>query len=428
MFKTICIHGRLPALGRAELESLYGAEALTPIGDTASGLTLAPAQIDFNRLGGTVKFCKLLTVLETTNWPKIQDFLESAVPQHVVNLPEGKMKLGLSVYGLDVSPKTINATGLQLKKIIKSTGRSVRVVPNVEKALNSAKVLHNQLTSALGWELVFIRDGTKTVLAQNIAEQDITAYANRDQARPKRDARIGMLPPKLAQIIVNLAVGQDNISELSESFDSSGIDLRSKISVLDPFCGTGVVLQESLLMGYDAYGTDIQERMVDYSKANLDWLADRYKLENQSYLLETGDATNFQWQSFDVVACETYLGRPFSAQPKPELLREVMQDVDTIHRKFLKNLARQTKPGFRLCLAVPAWASKSLELRSQSLDNNSEIQDLSSKLSFKHLPVLDSLPELGYTRLSFVHVSKDKLIYHREGQIVARELVVLVRK
>lgn len=420
MLKTICVHGRLPALGRAELESLYGAEALTPIGDTASGLTLAPAQIDFNRLGGTVKFCKLLTVLETTNWPKIQDFLESAVPQHVVNLPEGKMKLGLSVYGLDVSPRTINATSLQLKKIIKSIGRSVRVVPNVEKALNSAKVLHNQLTSALGWELVIIRDGNKTVLAQNIAEQDITAYANRDQARPKRDARVGMLPPKLAQIIINLAVGQDKISELRvqsmESFDSSdNRDLRPNISVLDPFCGTGVVLQELLLMGYDAYGTDIQERMVDYSKANLDWLADRYKLENQSYLLETGDATNFQWQNFETIACETYLGRPFSAEPKPELLREVMQDVDTIHRKFLKNLTRQTKPGFRLCLAVPAWAN-----RSRFTVHGSQ--------PFKHLPVLDSLQELGYTRLSFVHVSNDELIYHRDGQIVARELVVLVRK
>ena len=127
------------------------------------------------------------------------------------------MKLGFSVYGLKVTPQQINASTLAIKKVIRSTGRSVRVVPNNELALNSAQVLHNQLTGALGWELIFVRDGDKTVLAQNIAEQDIEAYAARDQKRPKRDAKVGMLPPKLAQTIINLAVGYIGDQPVSSS-------------------------------------------------------------------------------------------------------------------------------------------------------------------------------------------------------------------
>ena len=107
------------------------------------------------------------------------------------------------------------------------------------------------------------------------------------------------------------------------------------------------------------------------------------------------------------MAGETYLGRPFSTEPKGEILQEVISDVDTIHRKFLKNLAKQTAPGLRACIAVPAWKTKN---------------------GFKHLKVLDSLEELGYTRLVFKHVRNQDLIYHRENQIVGRELVVLERK
>ena len=74
--KSLCVLGRQPALGFAELEGLYGADNLRPIGDVAALLYVDPPQIDFSRLGGTVKFCKLLTILDTTKWQDIQKFLE----------------------------------------------------------------------------------------------------------------------------------------------------------------------------------------------------------------------------------------------------------------------------------------------------------------------------------------------------------------
>jgi tRNA (guanine10-N2)-dimethyltransferase len=387
--QTLIIHGRQPALGRAELESLYGADILRPVGDSASLLDIEPTKIDFMRLGGMVKFCKVLTVLDTTKWDDIEKFLVSTTPQHFSALPAGKLKIGLSVYGIQASPKRIQATALEIKKAGKSAGRSIRIVPNKEAAMNSAQVLHNKLTQKLGWELVFVRDGEKTILAQSIAVQDIDAYAARDQQRPYRDTRVGMLPPKLAQIILNLA------------------NYSCEKRLLDPFCGTGVLLQEAWLMGGPVLGTDIEPRMTEYSRKNLDWLIEKRGGVKSNYEFYTADATTKQWDDFQVIACETYLGRALSSLPDPSALNKIVQDCDTIHKKFLKNVARQTKPGLRMCIAVPAWKKKD---------------------GFVHLPTLEKLTELGYTRLSFESADEQDLIYHRPDQTVARELVVLIRK
>lgn len=403
--QSVLILGRQPALGLAELESLYGADAVAKAGPTtktiAATLAISPHKVDFARLGGSIKLAKVLTRLNTTQWPAVEKYLRQTIPQHLQYVPEGKMKLGLSVHGFDLSVAKLNATGLTLKKIIKSAGRSVRVVPNKDLELNSAQVLHNQLTSPTGWELLIIRDGTTTLIAQTTAVQDIDAYAARDQGRPKRDARVGMLPPKLAQTIINLATGPVNPTDHT---------------LLDPFCGTGVVLQEAALMGFSLYGTDLEPRMIDYTAKNLDWLIEQHHL-SQRPQLEAGDATAHTWQPApSVIAAETYLGQPFSSFPSAEKLAEVRNACNTILRKFLQNIGSQIPSGTRLCLAVPAWQQKPGQ--------------------FTHLPVLGSAPderldhleELGYNRMSFKHVETADLVYARADQIVARELLVLTKK
>lgn len=394
MFLSLCILGRQPKLGLAELESLYGAESVKQVGETAALLDKDPTEVAFNFLGGSVKFCKVLTELDTVSWLDIQKFLVTAIPQHSKMLPAGKLRLGFSVYGLKAKPNQITGSALEVKKILK-IDRPVRVVPNKDAVLNSAQVLHNQLTSDLGWELVFVRNGSKTIVAQNIAEQDIEAYAKRDHGRPKRDAKVGMLPPKLAQIIINLAAGE-------ALAPSCGPTNPLDRTILDPFCGTGVMLQEALLMGYKAIGTDLEPRMIEYTEENLRSL----NLDPKSWQLELGDATEKQWSNFDLVAAEGYLGQPLSTSPPPAKLDEIIQGVNTITKKFLQNLAKQTQPGFRLCLAVPAW----------QIGHN-----------FKHLPLIDQITDMGYNRMSFVHAGVNDMIYHREGQIVGRELLVLKR-
>ncbi len=410
---SLVVLGRQPHLGLAEVESIYGSTKVQRVGNQAARISVDPCILTFDRLGGSTKFCKVLTTLDTTNWKQIEKFLLKVSPDHSQRMPAGKMNLGLSVIGLDVPLKQLEATGLTLKKAIRKTGRSVRLVPNKTAELNTAQVIHNKLTNPTGWELVFIRDGEKTCVAQTVKVQDIDSYTLRDRSRPKRDARVGMLPPKLAQIIINLAIGPLPAETLSNICD---IPAEAEIphptmteTILDPFCGTGVVLQEAALMGYPTYGTDIEQRMIDYTTANLAWLQETYHL-NVTAALETADATNHHWQAspVQVVACESYLGRPFTTRPSEEVLMQTMSECNLIIKKFLRNISSQLAAGTRLCVAVPAWQAK-LGL-------------------FKHLPLLDSLEELGYNRVSFEHVTNEDLLYYREDQIVARELLVLRRK
>jgi tRNA G10 N-methylase Trm11 len=384
--KTICILGRQPEIGLAELESLYGAEHIKPLSGAAL-LDVEAGEINFRRLGGTVKVARILTILETSKWADLEKYLINKIPNHLQYVPEGKFTLGLSLYGLSVPVGDINRSLLTIKKTVKKTGRAVRVVPNKTAALNSAQVLHNKLTTQGAWELMFVASGKQTFLAQTFFIQDIEAYAARDQARPKRDPRVGMLPPKLAQTLINLTAPTE------------------AATVLDPFCGTGVVLQEAVLMGHDAIGTDVDERMVKYSMENLEWLKSTNEKATGSFEITIGDATDFEWPPFDVVVSEVFLGRPLARLPKPDELKNIIQDANTITKKFLANLAPQLKKGQAVCLAVPAW---------RKTDG-----------SLYRLPLLDKLTDMGYNYWDLEHVGREELIYFREDQIVARQIIRL---
>lgn len=395
VYKSIFILGRQPELGRAELESIFGANTLESIGERAIACTTDPSMVSFKRLGGSVRVAKLLDVLPTNQWQSIVRGLGRILPELLATLPEGKIKLGLSAFGLQVRTPQLVGAGLELKKRCRSAGRTARVVPNTELELSSAQAIHNQLAGPLGVELLLIAQGSKTYVAQTVTVQDIEAYSRRDQNRPKRDARVGMLPPKLAQIIVNLA--------------TATLPTRTNYTVLDPFCGTGVVLQEALLTGYAAYGTDLETRMIDFTTKNLEWLSATHKVTANTFHTEQGDATSHQWKHpFDVVACETYLGRPLSSWPPADTLRDVIETCNLVIKKFLSNIGEQCPSGTRLCLAVPVW-------RNPNGKNH-------------HLPFLDHLEEMGYNRVSFEHVDATQLVYYRPNQIVARELLVITRK
>lgn len=402
--------GRQPSLGLAELENLYGQEHLKPV-PGAVLLDIAAEEINFKRLGGTIKVARLLASLQSSSWRQAYKYLIENVPAHLARLPEGTFTLGVSVYGLDVNARKLNADLLGLKKIIKNSGRSVRIIPNKTLELNSAQVLHNKLTHQGAWELLLLRDGSQTLLAQTLFVQDIEAYGARDQARPARDARVGMLPPKLAQILINLSVPATNRESRmgsGEKIPNSQLPTpNSRVRVLDPFCGTGVILQEALLMGCHVIGSDIEPRMIEASQKNIQWLVDKYPQIEGQVVIEEGDATNQKWPRFSTVASEVYLGRPLSSLPEHEKLNKIVGDVNTIVKKFLKNLAPQLKAGQKVTLAIPAWRTKN---------------------DFKHLPLIDQLTDMGYNRVDFVHVKNDELLYFREDQIVARELLILERK
>ncbi len=390
----VVILGRQPELSIAELEKVYGENLLTPL--SAQAALVDSQSIDVSRLGGAQKVGQVLFDTDKKDWQK----LSKRIIQYCMDnwsSSEAKITLGISVYGAELDPRIIQKTGIIIKQALKKEGVSLRLVPNSEPALNTAASHHNKLGSTINkHEILVVYSNTdKVYVAESIGAQNISAYAARDQKRPRRDSRIGMLPPKLAQIMINLANPQLPTTN------------PQILTLLDPFCGTGVVLQEAALMGHGIYGTDLDERMIRYSRDNLNWLADTHKLQFDWYLHQ-GDATDTSWrQPISVVVSETYLGQPFTSTPTTEKLADVCKNCDLIITKFLKNIAPQISSDTPLCLAVPAWR-----------DKNGNIT---------HLPLINNLEKLGFKRHQFKNVSSNKLIYFREDQIVARELLVLAR-
>lgn len=385
----IAILGRQPALGAAELEQICGSDATRWFSDQA--VLVSSETLPFERLGGVQKGGRVVLQLSNGDWRRASVKIVQTYTKEW-SKTSGKLTLGISAYGFNASARDIQKTGIILKQKLKQSGVSLRLIPNTEPALNTATSHHNRLGLAENKKELLVvraRDG-KVIIAESIGSQNITAYALRDQKRPKRDAFVGMLPPKLAQIMLNLAA-----------------PAKPNGRVLDPFCGTGVVLQEAALMGYQVYGTDLSDKMIDYSQANLEWLTDSHHLTVTSELAQ-GDAMETTWhQPIDSVVCESYLGQPFSAPPSPSKLAEVRKNCNHIIASFLTNLAGQIAPGTPLCVAVPAW------------------RDANGGLT--HLPLIGELEKLGYTRQQLKTAKPDDLIYYREDQIVARELLVLVR-
>src|SRR5580704_11450028 len=99
MLKTIFLLGRQPNLGLAELESLSSTSGIQQFGPSAavSDETIDASVID--RLGGTLKIGRVELTTDEKDWNKIEDLLIETFLDIVVDMPEGKINLGISCYG-----------------------------------------------------------------------------------------------------------------------------------------------------------------------------------------------------------------------------------------------------------------------------------------------------------------------------------------
>ena len=385
--KYIAVLGRLPKISLAEIQAIYDQNAKLIGPELAVFETDKAVSID--RLGGSIKLGQIFS----GNFRDLAEAINS-------KKPEGKITIGVSSYALNSNHKNkksevenqVRRKAMELKSLLKKLGRNVRVVEARGPEISSATAFHNYLGE---------KPGSETYLSLGV--QNIDKYRERDQMRPARDAKVGMLPPKLAQILINLG------GEIDESK-----------KVLDPFCGTGVVLQEALILGQPVMGSDLNPRMVEYTQKNLDWLLEKKArffqikpelIEQKNQFLNsiyTGDATDFVWpkaSEIGLVACECFLGSPMSKPPVEIKLKDEKQNCKRIILGFLRNLAKQIEDNTPVVIAVPAW------LREDG--------------SYLRLSIIDEITDMGYNLIKFQGLSQSDMIYYREGQIVAREIIVL---
>jgi tRNA (guanine10-N2)-dimethyltransferase len=374
--KYIAILGRQPQVSMAELVSLYG-DAVQFLN---FDLAIVDGEIDLKRLGGTQKVAEIIAEFPHAKLDEaLQKLRGPELLAKLIRRSDKKLAIGISVYGQKVLIRELFRTGLELKKLLRAQGQAVRIIEGKGASLSTAQVLHNAMTTG-GAEIVIATGQNKTLIGVTREIQDIEAYSKRDHGRPARSAKIGMLPPKLAQIMINLA---------SPAADSV---------VLDPFCGTGVVLQEAALMGYQAYGSDIEASTVEMARINMDWL-------EQPVTLETTDATTHTWKApIGGVVTEGYLGPTLEREPDEAQLKTLRRDASLLTLAFLRNLRPQLESGTPVCITLPAWKQGS---------------------RYARLEIIDQIESLGYTLKQFFPVLQGDLLYHRPDQIVGRELVSL---
>ena len=119
----------------------------------------------------------------------------------------------------------------------------------------------------------------------------------------------------------------------------------------------------------------------------------------------------------------------------PEIkLKTEKQECTSIILGFLKNLSTQIKDGTPVIIAVPAWLRNDgtysrLEIFGHSRSLSEEKRSFSSEATqsgqlFSSKKV-DEIDKMGY---NVNNKSREGLLYCREGQIVARDIIILRKR
>ncbi len=368
--------GRETALGAAEVAALSPQATLTITASILRGTGVIP---DWDRCGSIVRAGK---VLGSGPIQSAKDLATTIV--ELIPAKDSKFVLGLSAPGM-ASPRYSNLCKA-IKQAAVLTDRKVRIIRSqTGTVLNTGELSHNGVMRK-GAEFMIWEEKGHTFIGQVSWEQDVAAYAARDQARPARDARVGMLPPKLAQTLINLA------------------QVPADQTIYDPFCGTGVVLQESLRMGYTVSGSDLSADMQKATKQNLAWYIEQYQLPEQDYSIKQADARHLSSKSgITAIVAEGYLGDAGLLEASPERMRTEANKISTFYREVFTSW-KQLPDLTHIVLALPVWYAGSTQIT---------------------LPILDSLEEIGYSMEQFAPNGDTRLVYHRPGQTVGRMIVKL---
>ena len=314
------------------------------------------------RLGGTIKIAYSIGKINTAD--TLAKFLNE-------KFPTGKIEFSIN------GGKT---QGIETKKILKLMGRSARYI----EAKNSATVIYNNL----------IKNGADIEMCNgetfiSAAIQPIDEFSLRDFGRPGRDDHSGMLPPKLAMMMINLTAQKEDAI------------------ICDPFCGSGTIITEAMLMGYkNIIGCDISETAISDTNKNIIWLKDNFQIDETGLNVEVfhHDATivskRIKAGSVDAIAAEPFLGKPLHGTEQVSTLETQANELKNLYIKTFSEFKKILKPNGVVVFIIPRFKTKTDWIR---INCESEIL------------------KLGYVNASILPEQKH-LLYWRDTQHVGREI------
>ncbi len=321
-----------------------------------------------NRLGGTIKISELI--------PKKKTPVETITDALQKNI-DGKIHFS-------VSGDKNKYVAIATKKQLKDHGLSVRYIA----PKNTATILHNNLVT---------RESDFTVIDENVyvtrAIQPMEDFANRDYKRPCIDSKSGMLPPKLARTLVNLTYK------------------NTEATILDPFCGSGTLLMEAVVMGFThIIGSDISKEAVEDSKKNLSWLQDNLKFSTSNLQIIQSEVHKLEKilpsNSIDAIATEPYMGQPLCGNKKMETVQKQIHELATLYTNAFRVFHSILKKDGVIIFIIPEFHIKNTII---------------------HVDCVKKIETIGFELLPW---SKDQehLTYHRPNQYIARTIWRFIKK
>ena len=402
MSSYLAFLGNNPALSVAELSCLLPDFLPKPaVGQLVEFETAEELDQAFlNKLGGTILIAKKVETPVSAL---------SEIPSVLIKELEkakGKATFGLRFFGI----KPNDAKGLfkTCKETLKNRGIASRYIGSEREAAKPIQ-LHDEgvLNPKTGCELTINKTADGLWAGRTIAAQDVKAYTQRDIGKPVRDTTVGLLPPKLAQMMLNF--GEYIVKRMHGK-------LPKEVTMLDPFCGTGVVPIESLLRGWNVLASDISQKAVSGTSRNLEWTRKTYKIAKK-------DADSKVWKQDAIrpfalkelptmIVTEGTLGPNLRNKPGVKDAEKMARDIDSIAVGFLKNVGATLKKT-PIVITFPVWFAQ--------------------KRNVWLTKIWNAVREAGYKPVLPPHTtptSPDRfsLLYKRADQVVAREIVLLMPK
>ena len=373
--QTLVILGRHPAISLAEIRARFP-QAKICARENAFAIFENLEKLDLKKIGGVVKAGEVFAHSLSFPIAHVSEFLAKEFHGKT-----GKQNFAISLF--PEQTKTLKTLLVGAKKFLRDRKISVRFANKNFTNLTSAQS-EFEILKKNGIEILAVNSGKNWWLAKLESVQPFQDYKFRDYEKKFRDARVGMLPPKLAQMLVNLAVGDSA---------SIGTDMSVPYKlpiVYDPFCGSGGILVEAGLLGYQVLGSDLDPRMVEFSEKNLAAM----QLKGEVFL---HDARQKVSKKFDVIATEGYLGPPRKTLPDEKMRTKIFTELENLYSKFFAWLDCR-----RIAVCFPVYLE------------NGRPKYFASKA------ILPTIAKFGWKMQN-----AEKLIYAREDQVVGREVVVL---
>lgn len=368
--------GNTPALSFAEVSAVFPEVEHTQVGAYFISSDLNDDDIVKAQklLGGTVKILKHIT---TVDLKTDEEQTIAAIAEFLASKDAERVTFCIAEHGRDHLPKV---SVVAVKKQLKLLGKKSRFIETKRTGANAAEYKHNKNVT----EVALIQTARATLIAEVVWAQDADEWTERDREKPYADRKKGMLPPKVARMMLNIATaGKPSL-------------------VVDPFCGTGTVLIEALHLGHTVFGSDADKQSVAGTRENIEWFQSHQITKPLESRVVAADATTVQLPKTDqpiAVVTEPFLGKP---KPRPEQVRNILKGLSKLYIGWLKNMADQLPAGSTICMVIPFITTDHGLLGPQKF--------------------IDKIPSLGYS------IQLEPVMYSRAHATTHRGITTLVKE